>query len=61
MRPINAAIVANLLLPGAKWIGVAKTSDGRRTYWQWKSLGIEMNEVIAWLPIIAHGQLFASC
>jgi hypothetical protein len=38
---------ANLLLLGAKWIGVAQTSDGRRTYWQWKSLGIEMNEVIA--------------
>jgi hypothetical protein len=52
---------ANLLLPGGKWIGVAKTSDDRRTYWQWKSLGIEMNEVIALLPTIVHVQLFASC
>jgi uncharacterized protein YkwD len=24
---------ANLLLPGAKWIGVAHASNGRRTYW----------------------------
>jgi uncharacterized protein YkwD len=24
---------ANLLLPGAKWIGVAYASNGRRTYW----------------------------
>ena len=24
---------ANLLLPGAKWIGIAHASNGRRTYW----------------------------
>jgi uncharacterized protein YkwD len=24
---------ANLLLPGARWIGVAHASNGRRTYW----------------------------
>jgi len=24
---------ANLLLPGAKWVGVAHASNGRRTYW----------------------------
>jgi hypothetical protein len=47
--------------PGAKWIGIAKPSDGRRTYWQWQSLGIEMNEVIALLPIITFRQLLIGC
>jgi hypothetical protein len=52
---------ANLLRPGAKWISIAKPSDGRRTYWQWQSLGIEMNEVIALLPIITFRQLLIGC
>jgi uncharacterized protein YkwD len=29
----SSAHRANLLLPGAKWIGVAHASNGRRTYW----------------------------
>jgi Cysteine-rich secretory protein family len=29
----SAAHRANLLLPGAKWIGVARAQNGHRTYW----------------------------
>ena len=30
---------ANLLLHGAKWIGVAYAQNGRQMYWAWSSAG----------------------